>query len=55
MVATFKSYFVIFFIIARLVSLASKISWMPIIKTSSKHDAITAAIFSLIVVVLTFD
>jgi hypothetical protein len=55
MVITFFSYFVIFFIIARLVSLTGKISWMPLIKTTTRHDAILAIIFSFIVAVLTLN
>ncbi|QOR67320.1 hypothetical protein IM538_04045 [Cytobacillus suaedae] len=54
MLGTFLSYFVIFFIIARIVSLTAKINWMPTLKTTPKHDAILAIIFSLIVVALTF-
>lgn len=54
MFGTFFSYFVIFFIIARLVSLTGKINWMSTLKTTAKHDAIFAMIFSLIVVALTF-
>ena len=50
MIGIFFSYFVIFLIIARLVSLTSLISWMPTLKTTVKHDAILATIFSLIVV-----
>ena len=55
MFITFFSYIVIFFIIARLVSLTGSISWMPMIKTTTKHDAILAIIFAFIVTVLTLN
>ncbi|WP_165843709.1 hypothetical protein [Planococcus halotolerans] len=45
----FFSYFIVFFIIARLVSLSGKIKWMPTLNNSVKHDAILAAIFSMVV------
>lgn len=54
MLGTLISYFVIFSIIARLVSITAKINWMPTLKTTPKHDAMLAIIFSLIVVALTF-
>lgn len=54
MLGTFFSYFIIFFIIARLVSLTAKINWIPTLKTTPKHDAILAIFFSIIVVALTF-
>lgn len=54
MIATFLSYFVIFLIIARLVSMTSKIGWMPTLKTTPKHDVILASILSVFVVVLIF-
>lgn len=52
MIGTFFSYFVIFFIVARLVSLTGKINWMPTLKNSVKHDAILAVIFSLVVAIV---
>lgn len=52
MFGTFFSYFIIFFVIARVISLTAKINWMPTIKTTSKHDVILSLIFSLIVVVV---
>lgn len=51
MIGMFFSYFIIFFIIARLVSLTGKIKWMPTLNNNVKHDAILAAIFSMVVVV----
>lgn len=50
MFGTFFSYFIIFFIIARIISLTAKINWLPTLKTTPKHDAILSLIFSLIVV-----
>lgn len=55
MFITFFSFFVIFFSIARFVSLTGNISWMPMIKTTTKHDAILAIIFAFIVTVLTLN
>ena len=55
MIGTFFSFFVIFFIIARLVSLMGKISWMPLIRTTTRQDAILAIIFSFIVAVSTLN
>lgn len=55
MLATFFSYFIIFFIFARCVSLSAKINWMPTLKTTHKHDVIISIIFSLIIVVVTFN
>ena len=52
MVGTFLNYFVIFFVIARLVSQMGKISWLPLKRTTTGQDAILAIIFSLIVVLL---
>ncbi|RAZ81330.1 hypothetical protein DP120_03340 [Planococcus halotolerans] len=49
MIGMFFSYFIVFFIIARLVSLSGKIKWMPTLNNSVKHDAILAAIFSMVV------
>ncbi|PKH12150.1 MULTISPECIES: hypothetical protein [Planomicrobium] len=50
MIGTFFSYFIVFFIVARLVSLTGKIKWMPTLNNSVKHDAVLAAIFSMAVV-----
>jgi len=55
MFMTFFSYTVIFFIIARFISLTGTISWMPLVKTTTKHDAIIAIIFAFIVTVLTLN
>jgi len=55
MIGTFFSFFVIFFIIARLVSLMGKISWMLLIRTTTRQDAILAIIFSFIVAVSTLN
>ncbi|TAA69206.1 hypothetical protein [Planococcus salinarum] len=52
MIGTFFSYFVVFFIVARLVSLTGKLDWMPTLKNSVKHDAILAAVFSLVVAII---
>ncbi|WP_078408839.1 hypothetical protein [Priestia abyssalis] len=52
MIGLFFSYFIIFFVIARLVSLLGKIKWMPIAKTTTKRDAVLAIVFSLIVVAM---
>lgn len=52
MIGTFFSYFVIFFIVARLISLSGKLNWTPILKNSVKHDAILAAILSLVVAII---
>jgi hypothetical protein len=49
MLGTFFSYFVIFFIVARLVSLTSGVKWIRTVKTTTRQDAILAIIFSLIV------
>ena len=54
MLGTFFSYFILFFIIARLLSLTAKINWVPALRTTPKHDAILSIIFSLVVVALTF-
>ncbi len=47
MLLTLLSYFIILFIVARLISLSSYINWMPTIKTTIKHDVIVALAFSL--------
>jgi len=52
MIGKFFSYFVIFFIVARLVSLTGKLDWMPTLKNSVKHDALLAAVFSLVVAII---
>jgi hypothetical protein len=53
MIGQFFSYFIIFFLIARLTSLLSSLKWLPLTKTTIKHDVILAVIFSLVVVLFT--
>ena len=52
MIGTFFSYFVVFFIVARLVSLSGKLGWTPTLKNSVTHDAILAAVLSLVVAII---
>ncbi len=51
MIGPFFSYFILFFLIARLTNLVSKVSWLPLSNTTSKQDAIVAVIFSIVVLV----
>ncbi len=53
MIGQFFSYFIIFFLIARFTSLLSRVKWLPLTRTTLKHDAILAVIFSLVVVLFT--
>jgi hypothetical protein len=49
-IGAFFSYFIIFFIIARFISLISKAQWIPTVQTTIIQDAVLAIIFSIIVV-----
>jgi hypothetical protein len=53
MIGQFFSYFIVFFVVARFVSLTSRINWMPTTKTTTRHDVILAIIFSWLVVAIT--
>ncbi|CAM5222862.1 hypothetical protein UACE39S_00609 [Ureibacillus acetophenoni] len=55
MFGIFFSYFIIFFIIARIINLTAKINWLPTLKTTPKHDAILSLIFLIVVGVLTLS
>ncbi|WP_349409897.1 hypothetical protein [Pseudalkalibacillus sp. SCS-8] len=52
MTAGFLAYFIIYFIVARLISFSSYISWMPTKRTSWIHDVIIAAVFAFISLLL---
>lgn len=48
MLGAFLSYFVIFFIVATLVSLTGKMNWISTLKTTPRHDALLSIILFLI-------
>lgn len=48
MLGSFFIYFVLFFVIARLVSFMGSFKWMPTVRTTPKKDAIVAVIFALL-------
>ena len=51
MIGLFFMYFLIMFLIARLISLSGNIRWLPTIRTTIRKDAKIAAILSLCFVI----